>query len=56
MGIGVVALAPSLIFGRHAALSQGIAGDRPLDALAYTLVVVPCAALVGRRVIYCLAG
>ena len=52
MGIGVVALAPSLIFGRHAALSQ----PGPLDALAYTLVVVPCAALVGRRVICCLAG
>jgi hypothetical protein len=50
----VVALAPSLIFGCHAALSQP--GDRPLDALTYTLVVVPCAALVGRRVICCLAG
>jgi signal transduction histidine kinase len=48
VGIGVVALALSLIFGRHAALSQP--GTRPLDALAYTLVVVSCAALVGRRV------
>jgi hypothetical protein len=53
MGIGVVALAPSLIFGRHAALSQP---GRAAGCACYTLVVVPCAALVGRRVICCLAG
>lgn len=47
-GIGVVALALSLIFGRHAALSQP--GTRPLDALGYALVVVSCAAVAGRRV------
>ena len=34
----MVALALSLIFGRHAALSQP--ATRPLDALGYTLVVV----------------
>jgi len=54
MGIAVVALAPSLIFGRHAALSQP--GTGCWMRFAYTLVVVPCAALVGRRVICCLAG
>jgi hypothetical protein len=54
MGIGVAALALSLIFGRHAALSQP--ATRQLDALVYTLVVMPCAALVKRRVICCLAG
>jgi signal transduction histidine kinase len=48
VGIGVVALALSLIFGRHAALSQP--GTRPLDPLGYALVVVSCAAVAGRRV------
>lgn len=47
VGIGVVALALSVIFGRHAALSQP--GTRPLDALGYALVVVSCAAVVARR-------
>ncbi len=44
----MVALALSLVFGRHAALSQP--GTRPLDVLGYTLVVVSCAAVMGRRV------
>lgn len=48
VGIGVVALALSLVFGRHAALSQP--GTRPLDGLGYALVVLSCAAVVGRRV------
>lgn len=48
VGIGVVALSLSLVFGRHAALSQP--GTRPLDALGYTLTVVACAAVVARRV------
>lgn len=48
VGIGVVALALSLGFGRHAALSQP--GTRPLDALGYALVVMSCAAVVARRV------
>jgi signal transduction histidine kinase len=48
VGIGVAALALSLIFGRHAALSQP--GTRPLDAFGYVLVVVSCVAVVGRRV------
>lgn len=43
VGIGVVALALSVIFGRHAALSQP--GTRLLDALGYALVVVSCAEL-----------
>jgi signal transduction histidine kinase len=47
-GIGVAALAFSLVFGNHAAVSQP--GTRPLDALGYALVVVSCAAVVGRRV------
>ena len=41
--IGVVTLALSLVFGRHAALSQP--GTRPLDALGYLLVVMSCAAV-----------
>jgi signal transduction histidine kinase len=48
VGIMMVALALSLIFGRHAALSQP--GTRPLDALGYALVVVSCVAVAGRRV------
>jgi signal transduction histidine kinase len=48
MGISVVALALSLVFGRHAALSQP--GTRPLDLFGYALVVVSCAAVAGRRV------
>lgn len=47
-GIGVVALALSVVFGGHAALSQP--GTRPLDVLGYLLVVVSCVALVARRV------
>lgn len=47
-GIGLVALAFSLVFGSHAAVSQP--GTRPLDALGYALVVASCAAVVGRRV------
>lgn len=47
-GIGVVALAFSLVFGSHAAVSQP--GTRPLDALGYALVVASCAAVAGRRV------
>jgi signal transduction histidine kinase len=46
-GIGVVALALSVLFGRHAALSQP--GSRPLDPLGYALVVAACAALAARR-------
>jgi signal transduction histidine kinase len=46
--IGVVALALSLVFGRHAALSQP--GTRPLDALGYALVALSCTAVVARRV------
>lgn len=47
-GIGVVALALSLVFGSHAAVSQP--GTRPLDALGYALVVTSCAAVMARRV------
>lgn len=47
-GIGVVALALSLVFGSQAAVSQP--GTRPLDALGYALVVTSCAAVMARRV------